>query len=136
MFILLGSHEILPSEAYAGSLRSLRYAAPVDLLGDRFHTSPELAAEVAELRRFIDVETDDDEPIFSQAIPPQGATAPAVVRPDEPAAPPEAPQPAGRGKRARRGPTDWSSVPTKRAEKRGTKPSLRVQPVGTSRSRS
>jgi len=57
---------------------------------------------------------DDDEPIFSEPVPPPGATAPIMDRPDEPVALPEAPkpspQPAGRGKRARRGPTDWSAV--------------------------
>ena len=74
---------------------------------------------------------DDDNPVFSQPLPPPGATAPSVPQHSEPAEPPPAPEapkpsvrPAGRGKRARRGPTDWSAV----SGRKDTPASVKIPP--------
>jgi uncharacterized protein YegL len=65
---------------------------------------------------------DEDEPIFSAPPPPHGATAPAMANPAELAARRPPVPAAGRGKRTRRGPTDWSAV----TGKKDTPPKVKI----------
>jgi uncharacterized protein YegL len=79
---------------------------------------------------FDDLELfDEDEPEFSQPPPPPGATAPSVAAQPEAPPAPEAEIPStstgGRGKRARRGPTDWSAV----TGKKDTPPKVKIPSI-------
>ncbi len=117
-----------------GGEQSTGEAGPMEELGRADLDSDiivEGAAEAGVDQSGLDL-MDDDEPVFSEPVPPQGATTPAMEWPEEPeksaapAAPVPAPKPSipptGRGKRTRRGPTDWSSV----TGRRDTPPKVRI----------
>jgi hypothetical protein len=67
-FVIGGSHEILPSDAYTGSMRSLRYSARVRVLGDDLWTDEARASEIQLVQAFIAEHTQPDEPIFAAPL--------------------------------------------------------------------
>ena len=68
VFVIGGPQQVLPSDAYIGSMRSLRYSAPVQVMGDEFFTDESLANEIRLVQAFIAEHTQPDEPIFTAPL--------------------------------------------------------------------
>ncbi len=66
--VIGGSQQVLPSDAYTGSMRSLRYSARVRVLGDELWTSEARASEIRLVQAFIAEHTQPDEPIFAAPL--------------------------------------------------------------------
>ena len=62
--VLAGVPAILPGAEYSGSLRAMRYAEPLSLLGDTVYTDFETADQIRLLRAFVDRHVPAGEPIF------------------------------------------------------------------------
>jgi hypothetical protein len=67
-FVIGGPQKVVPSDAYTGSLRSLRYSAPVRVFGDEFLTDEITAGEVRLIRAFIEERAPADAPIFTAPL--------------------------------------------------------------------
>jgi hypothetical protein len=63
--VIAGAERIVPSDAYAGSLRSLRYSVPVRVLNDELYTDAQTAQDISLARSFVAAHTRAQEPIFT-----------------------------------------------------------------------
>lgn len=62
--VIVAVPSFLPSDDYSGSLRALRFDAPVSLYGETFYVTPDMADEIRMVRSFIDANTKPGDPVF------------------------------------------------------------------------
>lgn len=62
--VIFAVPRVLPSDDYSGSLRALRFDAPVAVFGETFYVEPDLADEIRMVRGYVGAHVPPDEPIF------------------------------------------------------------------------